>query len=307
MAEQSNNEHLELEKMMEKEEQQTSRLWLFFKENRWGKYLFNVGKTLLPFIILAIITEIIVLILNATISSLNSRLLPPPHEILIYTWEAFFPGPDSPVKSVFIHIGRSFLRVLLGFLGGITAGILAGILMGFSKWFYRFLNPIFSLMISIPTLAWVPILLIIAGLQPRTIIITIMLSCFFPMVYNTTNGIRSIDKKLIWAAQIMGANKIEIFFDVLLPGSLVSIIAGLRLAVAYSWRAVVGAEILVTLTQGEGIGFYIMGARSSNLPVQIIVGILLIAVGGLLLDAFMMKPLEQLTLKRWGMIEKIKS
>jgi NitT/TauT family transport system permease protein len=279
----------------------------FFEDNKYGIYIWGILKVLIPFLILLIMAEILVVILNATVPVLNERILPPPHAIFVYAWQAFFPGIDSPVTTVAIDIGRSLIRVFIGFLAGTAAGILVGFIMGFSKWLYRFLNPLFSLMISIPTLAWVPILIIVSGFQARTIIFTIMLSCFFPIVYSTTNGIRGIDKKLIWAAQIMGASKIEIFFDVLLPGSLVSIISGLRLAIGYSWRAVVGAEILINLTEGEGIGYYIIGARSANLPIQIIVGVFLIALGGLLLDSVLMKPLEHFTLRRWGIIEKTKN
>jgi len=207
--------------------------------------------------------EIIAVILNATVPILDSKILPPMHDIIVYAWNALFPGADSYAHLVFFDIGWSFLRVLMGFGIGVVSSVITGILMGLSKWLYRFLNPIFSLLISVPTLAWVPILLIIIGLNTKTI--TIALSCFFPVVYSTTNGSRSIDRNLIWSAQIMGANKFEIFIDVLLPGSLISLIIGLRLAIGYSWRAVVGAEILVSLT--EGIGGYLMGGRSANLPV----------------------------------------
>lgn len=288
------------------EEESTNRLIIFFTENKYGKIMWRSTKTILPFIIIAIIYEVLAVILNASVSSLNSNILPPTHKIISFAFDSLIPGPDSSSKSVMIDILWSLLRVLIGFLSGVLSGILVGIIMGFSQILYRLFNPLFSLMISIPTLAWVPILIILVGLNIRTIIITIALSCFFPIVYSTTSGIRSIDKKLIWAARMMGANNIEIFFDVLLRGSLVSIISGLRLAIGYSWRAVVGAEILVTLTEGTGIGFYIMGGRSANMPVQIIVGVLLIAIMGLLLELLFMTPLETLTLKRWGMVEKSK-
>ncbi len=274
--------------------------------NSAPKYFLNVGKTLLPFLVIFIFFEVLLVILHATIPDLSHNLYPIPHNIIVYTWKAFFPGKDSAANSVFIQVGWSFVRVLLGFVIGTLSGLIIGILMGLSKWLHRLLNPIFSLAISIPTLAWVPILLIIFGLNTKTIIVTIVLSCFFPIVYSTTNGIRSIDRKLIWAARIMGASNLEIFFDVLLPGSLVSVITGLRLAIGYSWRAIVGAEMLVALTDNIGIGYYIVGGQIANQIPQVIIGIFLIALGGLLLDATLMRPLELVTIRRWGMIEKSK-
>ncbi len=279
---------------------------LLDKLNDAPKYFLNVGKTLLPFLVIFALLEVLLLILHATIPDLSHNLYPIPHDIIIYTWKAFFPGKDSAATSVFIQISWSFARVLLGFVIGTLGGLIIGILMSLSKWLYRLLNPIFSLSISIPTLAWVPILLIIFGLNARTIIVTIVLSCFFPIVYSTTNGIRSIDKNLIWAARIMGASNLEIFFDVLLPGSLVSVITGLRLAIGYSWRAIVGAEMLVALTDNIGIGYYIVGGQIANQIPQVIIGVFLIALGGLLLDTALMRPLELVTIRRWGMIEKTK-
>lgn len=283
-------------------EEETNRIIKLLQGNK--NYFLSIGKVLLTFASIFVLLEIILVIAHTINPDLSHNLYPTPHELVVFAWQAFFPGKDSIQPSVAIDIGRSFLRVLIGFSIGVVSGILVGIIMGLNKWIYRLLNPIFSLMIAIPTLAWVPIVLTIFGLNSTTIIITVVLSCFFPIVYSTTNGIRSIDKKLIWAAQIMGANKIEIFFDVLLPGALVSIVAGIRLAIGYSWRAIVGAELLIPLTDLKGIGYYIGAGKVANQTAQIMIGVFLIALGGLLLDAALMKPLEQLTIKRWGMIQK---
>ena len=292
---------------LENEENQQSmksldKLKEFFNESKYGKYLFKIGKILLPFIVLIVLTEIIFVIINATVPTLGSNILPPPHLIIVRAWESFF--TDSIENSLIKDIGISLLKVIIGFTVGSLAGIIIGIMMGLSNILFKLLNPIFSLLISIPTLAWVPILLIIFGFNNTTIVVTIVLSCFFPVVYSTTNGIRSIDRNLIWAARIMGASGLDIFFDVYLPGSLVSLITGLRLGIGYSWRAIVGAEILTSFEYG--IGTYIYGGRFSADIAQVLVGIILIAICGLLLDAILMKPLEILTIKKWGMIEKSK-
>ena len=288
--------------LIDQEELAESRVENIFVKNQ--KYFLNIGKTILPFAVIFILLEVIMLIAHAVKPDLSHNIYPIPHELFAYGWQALFPGKDSASTSVIVDIGRSFLRVLIGFSIGVISGIIIGIVMGLNKWLYRMLNPIFSLMISIPTLAWVPILLTIFGLNATTIIVTVFLGCFFPIVYSTTNGIRSIDKKLIWAAQIMGATKIEIFFDVMLPGALVSIVTGIRLAIGYSWRAIVGAELIIPLTDLEGIGYYISAGRVASQTAQIMVGVFLIAFCGLLLDAILMKPLEHFTIKKWGLVTK---
>lgn len=297
-----------IENEVEKSHNKTNGVKRVTKEfGKPKKYIVNFFKTLLPFVVIFVLLEISLVIAHKVNTTLSYNLYPMPHNLIAFAWKAFFPGKESSIPSVILHIGRSFVRVVIGFACGAVGGIVVGILMGLINWFYRLLNPIFSLMISIPTLAWVPILLTIFGLNPTTIIITIFLGSFFPIVYSTTNGIRSIDMKLIWAARIMGASKFEIFFDVLLPGSLVSIISGLRLAVGYSWRAIIGAEMLVALTAVKGIGYYILGGKIANQTTQILVGIFLIAFCGFLLDAIIMKPLEYYTINRWGLISKVET
>ena len=127
------------------------------------EYFYSIGKTILPFLVFFVLLEIIMVIAHAVNPSISDDLYPIPHNLAVIAWKAFFPGKDSLVPSVAIHIGWSFARVLLGFSIGVIAGVIIGIVMGLSKWLYRFLNPLFSLMISIPTLAWVPILLTIFG------------------------------------------------------------------------------------------------------------------------------------------------
>jgi len=279
-----------------------SRIALFFTENKTGKFLFSTGKSLFPFVTLFLLAEAIIGILYA--AGIDTGKLPPmPHDVIVFAWQSFFPGEDSSAFSLWIHIGTSFLKVIEGFAIGVIAGLLVGILMGLSVWLFRLLNPIFSLLISIPTLAWVPVLVVVIGINNATILTTISLSCFFPMVYSTSNGMRSIDKNLIWAARIMGASKFEIFYDVLLPGALLSIIAGLRLGIGYAWRAIVGAELIVALLEPIGIGYFMSGGLKSVNSTQIIVAVFLIALGGLLLDAVLMKPLEHFTIKKWGAIK----
>ena len=175
--------------------------------------------------------------------------------------------------------------------------------MGISKFLHRVFSSILSLFISVPTLAWVPLLLVTLGPGEETVIIAIFLGSFFPIVYNTLNGIRSVDKHHVWASQIMGADKATVFFEVLLPGSLVSIITGLRLAIGYSWRALVGAEMLAAGISA-GVGQMIYAARAFNDVEAMFAGLVIIAIGGLLLDRLLMDPIERKTVEKWGMVKE---
>lgn len=228
----------------------------------------------------------------------SPSLVPSPLQICLKLYQLTTPKPIL-LNSLY----ESLLRLVLGYGLGALIGISVGILMGISKLFYRTFSPILSLLISIPTLAWVPLLLVTLGTGDETIVITIFLGGFFPVVYNTMNGIRGIEKQLVWASRIMGANKITVFFDVFLPGSLVSIITGLRLAIGYSWRALVGAEMLAAGISW-GVGHLIYAARAFSDIEAMFAGLVIIAIGGLLMDRLIMDPIERRTVEKWGMVKE---
>lgn len=245
---------------------------------------------LLPFFCVFVIWELLVYL-----GIVRAKLIPSPSGIFLSLFEGIV------LEHVLLtHLWQSLIRILLGFGLGTFLGTSLGILMGVEELIHKAFYPILSFLIPVPTLAWVPLLLIIFGIGDETVILAIFLGSFFPIVYNTMNGIRTIEKKEIWAAQSMGANRVTLFFDILIPGSMVSIITGLRLAIGYSWRALVGAEMLAAGISW-GIGNMIYTARAFNDIQTMFVGLVVIAVGGFLMDRIIMDPLEKRTIEKWGM------
>jgi len=249
-------------------------------------------RFLFPILVLLIVWELLV-----DFRFLNPRLFPSPSNIGITMYELTIPN-----FLLITYLFRSLYRLAIGYAIGVAFGIPLGILMGTSKHLYKLVSPVLSMLISIPTIAWVPLFLIIIGIGDETIILTIFLGCFFCIVYNTMYGVRSVNKELIWAAKMTGANKTTIFAKVILPGALVSIITGLRLAVGYSWRALVGAEMLASIT--GGIGFMIYAARATFATKIMFTGLFIIALGGLLIDRFILGTIEKRTIEKWGMVRR---
>ncbi len=247
----------------------------------------------LPFLVVIGLWELAV-----DVGVVSSRLVSSPSLIALKFYRLIAPEPIL-LDSLYM----SFYRLILGYALGVLIGISLGILIGVSEFLHRVLSPILSLLISVPTLAWVPLLLVTLGPGEETVIIAIFLGSVFPVVYNTFNGIRSVSKHFVWASRIMGADKATVFFEVLLPGSLVSIITGLRLAIGYSWRALVGAEMLAAGISA-GVGQMIYAARAFNDVEAMFAGLVIIAIGGLLLDRLLMDPLERKTVEKWGMVKE---
>ena len=227
------------------------------------------------------------------------RVLPSPTYVLETLLNLCRPAKGG-TPIILAHFGASLFRVGMGFSLAMAIGVPVGLLMGINRYVNYLLHPVLSLLMPVPTLAWVPMLLILWGLGDRTIVAAIFLGGFFSIAYNTASGVRGIDKDLIRAAYTMGASKWTLFSRVLLPGSMVSVITGLRLAVGYSWRALVGAEMLAAA--GWGLGFLVFAARMVSATNVMFAGLIVIMFAGYLMERYLVGPLEKRTVQRWGVV-----
>ena len=153
----------------------------------------------------------------------------------------------------------SLYRVLAGFMLGSMAGIAMGIAMGCKEIINRSFHPIFSLLYPIPVLGWAPLLMIWVGISEVLPIALIFLCSFFPVLYNTVTGIRSVDRELIRSARTLGASDVMILRTILLPLALPNIFTGLRLEAGMAWRVVIAAEMVAIPT---GIGALLIRSES---------------------------------------------
>ena len=248
----------------------------------------NVLFFIIPFLVVIPIWEII------SQSGLISQF-PAPSEI--YTKFCYLAFEEDLLSQ---HLTGSIYRLIIGYVFAVSIGIFIGTLIGLEKIISDIFSPILSLLISIPTIAWVPLLLITLGLGDETVVAAVFLGGFFAITYSMIHGIKTVDKNLINAGRITGAGKYELFKSVLLPGSLVSLIPGLRLAIGYSWRALVGAEMLAAMVKW-GVGKMIFTARFSNVIETMFLGLVIIGIAGLILDRLLLY-IEKKTVVKWGMV-----
>ncbi len=248
---------------------------------------------ILPFVIVGIVWELLVF---SGIVSLNS--LPAPSQLLRKLWQlAFVSG------ALWQHLAKSMLRLLIGYSLAAVIGVSVGMLLALNKTLKALFEPTFNFLMSVPTIAWIPIFLITLGLGDRTVITAIFISSFFSIMYSTMRGIEMVDKSTLRAARMMGLSGLRLFIHVLLPASLVSIINGFRLAIGYAWRALVGGELLAALIEW-GMGKMVYQARYFNDAAVMLVGLLTIGVCGFLLDQIFLISVEKRTVEKWGMAKK---
>jgi NitT/TauT family transport system permease protein len=202
--------------------------------------------------------------------------------------------------SLFGHVAFTLYRVLAGLALAALVGIPLAMLMGRCRPVERFFLPLMSVLMPIPSLAWVPVFILWFGLGNTATIMLVFYAATFPLMYNTWTGVRSVNRIWLRAASAMGADEGALFRTVVLPGSLPFVIAGLRQAFARSWIAVVGGEMIAA--SAWGLGWVIFDAKEF-LNTDVMMGVLVVIGGlGLVFERVVFQTLESRSVARWGML-----
>jgi NitT/TauT family transport system permease protein/taurine transport system permease protein len=221
--------------------------------------------------------------------------LPPPTAILA----AF---AELTVKGMLpVYVGESLRRFLLAALFGLAVGVPLGLVLGISRRVADFAYPLLNFFQSVSGIAWLPLILVWFGFGERTILVAVNYTVLFPVIFNALLGVRTVPRIYVNALRTLGATRWRIVRDVLIPGALPSIVTGMRLGLAYGWRALIAAEMLVG---ANGLGFMIFNAQAFHLTARIMLGMGSIGVLWLVLDYFFLRPLEEATFARWGLVHR---
>ncbi len=249
----------------------------------------EILRFIYPFLVIGVIWELVV-----RLGVIQLKSLPAPTTLLATFWRLTFVD-----GILWTNMLSSLARLAIGYSLAVVLGTLIGAILAQKEILHDLFEPSLNLLMSVPTIAWIPIFLITLGLGNKTVITAIFVSSFFAIVYNTMRGIEMIDKSIVNAARIMGLSGIRLFIHVLLPASLLSIINGLRLGIGYAWRALVGGELLAAMIE-RGLGKMVYQARYFNDASVMLVGLLVIGIMGYLLDQLFLTLLERRTVEKWG-------
>ena len=209
-------------------------------------------------------------------------------------WVGALPAPTE-VMHAWVRVLRgqgywqswymSFARVSLGFVAAMIIGIPFGLTLAINRTAFRIAFPVFELLRPIPPLAWVPASIIFWPTQELSIAFVTFLGAFFTIVINVVGGARSIDSRYFMAARSMGSTRGDIFWRVILPATLPSIIVGCAVGMGITWEVVVAAEMISggggqIGGSGGGLGFFIWNSYVGGAYAQIVVGMISIGIAG---------------------------
>ena len=192
-----------------------------------------------------------------------------------------FAGSDHDARlrrgQLVTHAWHSLELVAMGFLVAIVTGVPLGLWMGWSRRAEAAINPVFLIIRPIPPLAWIPLAILWLGLGDAAKIMVIWFAAFVPSVINTFSGVRTIERPVIEAAQMLGTPLRRFVIEILAPAAAPMIFTGLRLSLQAAWTTLVAAELVGALV---GVGVVLNVAQQDIYPGMILVGMLTVGVLG---------------------------
>lgn len=225
----------------------------------------------------------------------SGLFLPPPGDVLRVGWELTRDG------SLWINIAASLGRVLLGIVVSVPLAVALGVMVGLNRRLAPVVEPIVGFFNALSGIAWLPLAITWFGLGWTSVTFIMFNTIFFLVFFNTLVGVRTVPRVFEHAVRTMGGGRRHVILQVLIPGAMPSIVTGLRMSIGFGWRALIAAEMLVG---ANGLGFMIFSAQSFHLTARIMLGMAVIGALWLLLDYFVLRPVEAATIARWGLVQR---
>lgn len=265
--------------------QQTSRF-------RWKKFATEGAGRLIIFLVGSVILWALI---SAFLIERPDRYLPSPLSVVLSSADMLYKG------SLLSFYSDTLTRLLFGGVVGILIGIPVGLALGLNRTVADMFYPLFNFFQSVSGIAIFPIIVIWFGNSDTTVLIVILYTSFFPITFNVLSGVRAVPVRYIQAARTLGASRMQVVRDVLLPGAMPSIAVGTRLSVGFAWRAVIAGEMLAGR---PGLGNMIFSGQELDNSAQIILGMVMIGITWIVLDHYLLRPLEADTIERWGLVQR---
>lgn len=193
-------------------------------------------------------------------------------------------------------VAISTQRVLIGFALGSALGLIVGALFGLSRVWEVVLGPTLGAIRAVPSLAWVPLLLLWMGIGEESKVTLITIGAFFPVFTTVATALGHVDRHLVEAGRAFGLSGVRLFASVQLPAVIPSVISGLRLALAQSWLFLVASELIAS---SMGLGFRLTDSQSNGRIDRVFLAIILLAVLGKLTDA-VVGVFQRYAVRKWA-------
>lgn len=199
---------------------------------------------------------------------------------------------------LFAAVGKSMVRVIIGFVISIVIGVLFGVLIIHSEYLARNLKPLLLGIQTLPSICWVPFAILWFGLKESAIIFVVVMGSVFSISLAVESGIKEVPPIYVKAAKTMGVTPGKMYAKVIFPAALPSFVAGLKQAWSFAWRALMSGEVM---SASVGLGYTLMMGRDLADINQVMTVMLVIILIGIVIDKGIFTNLENHILKKRGL------
>jgi sulfonate transport system permease protein len=207
----------------------------------------------------------------SSVGWVNAAVLPPIDMIIAALWKGLAGG------SLLGDIAISLQRAGIAFAAAVAVAIPLGLFMGQVRAVETALDPILQVFRQTSALALYPVFILLLGLGETSKIFVIFWATLFPLLLNTTSGVKEVDPKLLEMARVYGASRLTVFRRVVLPGAVPSIFVGLRLSATTALLLLIASEMIGA---NKGIGFQVMNAQYNfQIPLMFAAIVILAGLG----------------------------
>lgn len=183
--------------------------------------------------------------------------------------------------ELWANLQVSLLRVLGGFGVGLAGGLLLGVAMGLSPTVKDYLYPTFKAFSQVPVLGWLPLLMLLVGIDEALKIILISKAALVPIAINTYKGIQGVPTRYIEVGRVLRFSRWQMLSRVVFPAALAPIWNGVRYGLTHAWLALVVVELLAS---SEGLGYMIVFGRQMFQLDVVLAAVVVVGAVGVLLD-----------------------
>lgn len=223
-------------------------------------------------------------------------------------WKSYtFPSPIAVTKTLMgliadntlgIAVLASLKRIIVGYLISVFIGIILGLSIVRFKYLDENFSALFLGLQTLPSICWLPFAILWYGLNESAIIFVIAVGSTFAISIAIESGIKNVNPLYTRAARTMGASGIKIYWNVIIPASLPSVVSGMKQGWSFAWRALMAGEML---SATKGLGQVLMVGRDLADISQVVAVMVVIIALGLLVDKLVFGRVEINIRHRWGL------
>jgi len=203
-------------------------------------------------------------------------------------------GLSISTPEYYLHILTSLQRVMIAFALATVIGVPLGLILGWSQTAREYIFPVLEMLRPIPALAWVPLAILMFKSSEGPVIFVTFLPAFFATALNSMLGVHSIDENYFRAASCLGAKRWQMFWHIVVPGSLPYIFTGLQISIGLAWFSLVAGEMI----SGEyGLGYVIYTSYTMVSYPTIVIGMITLGIVGYVSSAII--RIVGILLMRW--------